>query len=55
MGVTVRAESGNGLGTAFRLTLPPARTADSRLPVNAPAPSQLPTRPRPGSGRQRAG
>ena len=45
MGVTIRAESGNGLGTAFRLTLPPARTADSRPPVNAPAPSQLPTRP----------
>jgi len=45
MGVTIRAESGNGLGTAFRLTLPPARTADSRPPVSAPAPSQLPTRP----------
>ena len=27
MGVTIRAESGNGGGTAFRLTLPPARTA----------------------------
>ena len=45
MGVTIRAESGNGLGTAFRLTLPPARTADRRPPVNGPAPGQLPTRP----------
>jgi two-component system sensor histidine kinase BaeS len=27
MGVAVRAESGDGGGTAFRLTLPPARTA----------------------------
>jgi hypothetical protein len=45
MGVTIRAESGNGLGTVFRLTLPPARTADVRPPVDACVPSQLPTRP----------
>jgi two-component system, OmpR family, sensor kinase len=45
MGVTIRAESGNGGGTAFRLTLPPAHTADGRPPVDARPPSQLPTRP----------
>jgi hypothetical protein len=45
MGVTIRAESGNGLGTAFRLTLPPAHTADRPRPAGSAAPSQLPTRP----------
>jgi two-component system OmpR family sensor kinase len=45
MGVTIRAEAGTGAGTAFRLTLPPARTADGRPPLDAQAPSQLPTRP----------
>jgi two-component system OmpR family sensor kinase len=45
MGVTIRAEAGTGAGTAFRLTLPPARTADGRPPLDARAPSQLPTRP----------
>jgi hypothetical protein len=46
MGVTIRAESGDGGGTAFRLTLPPARTAP---PDGRPAPDaaagQLSTRP----------
>ncbi|HZA80834.1 MAG TPA: HAMP domain-containing sensor histidine kinase [Actinomycetes bacterium] len=45
MGVAIRAESGTGAGTAFRLTLPPARTADGHPPLDARAPSQLPTRP----------
>ena len=45
MGVTIRAESGNGGGTAFRLTLPPTRTPDGRPPVDARPSSQLPTRP----------
>jgi two-component system OmpR family sensor kinase len=45
MGVAIRAESGNGGGTAFRLTLPPPRTPDGRPPPGSRAPSQLPTRP----------
>jgi two-component system OmpR family sensor kinase len=45
MGVTIRAESGNGGGTAFRLILPPARTAGDPQPVGSRAPAQLPTRP----------
>jgi two-component system, OmpR family, sensor kinase len=45
MGVTIRAESGTGGGTAFRLTLPPAHTGDARLPADPRPPSQLPTRP----------
>jgi signal transduction histidine kinase len=50
MGVTIRAESGDGGGTAFRLTLPPAHTArpappNGRVPPGPTAPSELPTRP----------
>jgi two-component system sensor histidine kinase BaeS len=47
MGVAIRAESGDGGGTAFRLLLPPAHTipANGRPPVGTTAPSQLPTRP----------
>jgi hypothetical protein len=47
MGVTIQAESGHGGGTAFRLTLPPSRTApaNGRPPVAPTAPSQPPTRP----------
>jgi two-component system sensor histidine kinase BaeS len=46
MGVAIHAESGHGGGTAFRLTLPPARAAgDGHPPLAAPTPSQLPTRP----------
>src|SRR5215213_9955361 len=46
MAVTVHAESGHGGGTAFRLTLPPARgRMDGARPAMGPAPSQLPTRP----------
>jgi two-component system, OmpR family, sensor kinase len=44
MGVTIRAESGHGGGTAFRLTLPPARTA----PANGRPPA-APTRQAPGA------
>jgi two-component system OmpR family sensor kinase len=51
MGVTIRAESGNGLGTAFRLTLPPARTGVGRPPPGSRPPSQLPTRPMGRAGR----
>jgi two-component system, OmpR family, sensor kinase len=49
MGVTIRAESGDGGGTAFRLLLPPAHTTPPNgRPVARPtAPSQLPTRPLP--------
>jgi len=42
MGVAIRAESGNGGGTAFRLFLPPPRT---RRPVDATPKGELPTRP----------
>jgi two-component system OmpR family sensor kinase len=46
MGVTIHAESGHGGGTAFRLTLPPARARmDGSRPAMGNAPSQLPTRP----------
>jgi two-component system, OmpR family, sensor kinase len=47
MGVAIRAESGHGGGTAFRLTLPPAHTAlaNGRPPVGPTAPNELPTRP----------
>jgi hypothetical protein len=45
MGVTIQAESGNGGGTAFRLTLPPAHTTDRSRPAGSPAPGRLPTRP----------
>jgi signal transduction histidine kinase len=50
MGVTIRAESGDGGGTAFRLTLPPPHTArpapaNGRVPPGPTAPSELPTRP----------
>jgi two-component system, OmpR family, sensor kinase len=45
MGVAIRAESGNGVGTAFRLTLPPAHTGVGRRPPGSRPPSQLPTRP----------
>jgi two-component system, OmpR family, sensor kinase len=47
MGVTIQAESGHGVGTAFRLLLPPPHTPHpgTRPPVGSTAPSQLPTRP----------
>ena len=47
MGVAIQAESGPGGGTAFRLTLPPSRTAPSngRQRVGPTAPGELPTRP----------
>lgn len=47
MGVAIQAESGPGGGTAFRLILPPSRTApaDGRQRVGPTAPSELPTRP----------
>jgi two-component system sensor histidine kinase BaeS len=47
MGVAIHAESGQGGGTAFRLTLPPARTRPANgYPLVGPtAPSELPTRP----------
>jgi two-component system, OmpR family, sensor kinase len=47
MGVAIEAESGPGGGTAFRLILPPSRTApaDGRQRVGPTAPSELPTRP----------
>jgi hypothetical protein len=46
MGVTIRAESGHGGGTAFRLTLPPPHaTANGRPRVVPPTPNELPTRP----------
>ena len=46
MGVAIQAESGPGGGTAFRLTLPPSRTApaNGRQRVGH-RPSELPTRP----------
>ena len=46
MGVAIQAESGPGGGTAFRLILPPSRTApaDGRQRVGPTAPSELPTR-----------
>jgi two-component system, OmpR family, sensor kinase len=48
MGVTIRAESGDGGGTAFRLALPPPRTTPPNgRPLARPAPSELPTRPLP--------
>jgi len=48
MGITIRAESGHGGGTAFRLTLPPSRTTGNGHPLPArPTPGQLPTRPLP--------
>jgi two-component system, OmpR family, sensor kinase len=46
MGVAIRAESGHGSGTAFRLALPPAHaTPANGRPLGPPTPSQLPTRP----------
>jgi two-component system sensor histidine kinase BaeS len=45
MGVAIRAESGHGGGTAFRLALPPAHAAANGRPLGPPTPSQLPTRP----------
>ncbi|HEY6707860.1 MAG TPA: HAMP domain-containing sensor histidine kinase [Actinomycetota bacterium] len=47
MGVAIQAESGPGGGTAFRLTLPPSRSAppNGRQRVGPTAPSELPTRP----------
>src|SRR5215213_701659 len=45
MGVAIKAESGPGVGTAFRLTLLPARTGVGRPPPGSRPPSQLPTRP----------
>jgi two-component system OmpR family sensor kinase len=47
MGVAIRAESGAGGGTAFRLLLPPARStpANGRPPIGSTAPGELPTRP----------
>jgi signal transduction histidine kinase len=47
MGVAIQAESGPGGGTAFRLILPPSRTApaNDRQRVGPTAPSELPTRP----------
>jgi two-component system sensor histidine kinase BaeS len=47
MGVAIQADSGPGGGTAFRLILPPSRTApaDDRQRVGPTAPSELPTRP----------
>jgi hypothetical protein len=46
MAVTIQAESGHGGGTAFRLTLPPARAiGDGHPPLAAPVPNELPTRP----------
>jgi len=49
MGVAIRAESGNGGGTAFRLVLPPAGAAppSRRPPIGTTAPAGLPTRPLP--------
>jgi two-component system sensor histidine kinase BaeS len=48
MGIAIRAESGHGGGTAFRLTLPPSRTSSNGHPLRArPIPGQLPTRPLP--------
>jgi two-component system OmpR family sensor kinase len=42
MGITIRAESGHGGGTAFRLALPPGHTTpNGRPPVAAPAPGEL--------------
>ncbi|HYN16695.1 MAG TPA: HAMP domain-containing sensor histidine kinase, partial [Actinomycetes bacterium] len=47
MGVVIRAESGPGGGTAFRLTLPPPRIprTNGRPRVGSTAPGELPTRP----------
>jgi two-component system sensor histidine kinase BaeS len=47
MGVAIRAESGDGGGTAFRLLLPPPHTtpADGRPALGPTAPSELPTIP----------
>jgi two-component system, OmpR family, sensor kinase len=47
MGVAIRAESGHGGGTAFRLALPSARTTTSngRPLVGPAAQGELPTRP----------
>jgi two-component system OmpR family sensor kinase len=47
MGVAIQAESGHGGGTAFRLTLPPARSrpANGHPRVGPTAPGELPARP----------
>lgn len=45
MGVVIRAESGPGGGTAFRLTLPPPRTPHTNGRPRVGPPSELPTRP----------
>jgi two-component system, OmpR family, sensor kinase len=58
MGVAIRAESGNGVGTAFRLLLPPPRTAPAlgRPPATTPMPGtrSAPAGDRPGRGRSSA-
>jgi two-component system sensor histidine kinase BaeS len=46
MGITIRAESGHGGGTAFRLALPPAHTTPNGHPRVGPSTTnQLPARP----------
>jgi hypothetical protein len=46
MDVTIRAESGHGGGTAFRLTLPPPHITTNGHPrIGSSTPSELPTRP----------
>jgi two-component system, OmpR family, sensor kinase len=58
MGVTIQAESGQGGGTAFRLFLPPPRTAPAlgRPPAMTPTPGtrSAPAGDRPGRGRSSA-
>jgi hypothetical protein len=58
MGVTIQAESSNGGGTAFRLLLPPPRTAPAlgRPPATTPMPGSrsAPAGDRPGRGRSSA-
>jgi len=58
MGVTIQAEASNGGGTAFRLLLPPPRTAPAlgRPPATTPMPGSrsAPAGDRPGRGRSSA-
>jgi two-component system OmpR family sensor kinase len=58
MGVTIQAEASNGGGTAFRLVLPPPRTAPAlgRPPATTPMPGSrsAPAGDRPGRGRSSA-
>src|SRR5918993_2259875 len=49
MGVVIRAESGPGGGTAFRLTLPPPRTPQTNGRPRVGPPHAHPTRPLPGA------